>query len=199
MLVIVDIAANLHSIIDPMRLEISMGLAPFEARELAEQATRMVEGFCGRILVRETVTEKVTSQGTEIIRLSRYPVIEIESFKYNDQELTDYNLDPDRGWLIRTSGVWSPSVRTEGYYAPFEVPSRNPNYTIKYSAGYTQYTCPGDLRSAVMDIAQGIYQQSQTGASPYSSESIGDWSYTRGSQGLMTAIKDRIGPYRRLA
>jgi len=194
-MITITTATTTHSLIDPVEVELSLSLEQFAARRLAIQATQMIERYCGRILVSETVTERLPGAGTETLMLSRYPVTEVTSvLDAGGSEITDYLLVAERGWLVRESGSWRQPLRDVGIFSASSGLSYAPNYTVEYTGGYTWATCPEDLRQAVLDIA-GLINSGAT-SRPYASESIGDWSYTRGGGGIFTGVSDTLNNYR---
>lgn len=180
-----------------------LGVTESTAIMLASQASAMIENFCGRTFAIDRVKEKLPGNGTTILRLSRFPVVEI----FDDNAGGEYDTDRENGWLHSSGWTWKDSFGSFNTgISRFPVAMANPpgNYEIEYSAGYClpddenchedAETLPGDIQAAAMMLCKTLYMAKDRDTS-LSSESIGDWSWSAGEGGVMHQVIQLLDKY----
>jgi len=193
-------------LVNPVRVELALCVDESAARRLVDIATSIIERHCSRTFALETVTEKIAGRGTNVLRLQRFPVVEITEFQ-NFVEDSDYYLDAEKGWLIKASGTWSEIPNVFNLIQPVCVPAAYPasNYTITYKAGYSQDNMPMDLQDACTALCKSLSNYDIDRL--LGSQTIGDWSYTLSAGafgvakglGSFAAILQGLNHYRVLA
>ena len=157
-----------------------------------------------------TKTEKYDGEGTEILQLIETPITSITSVASIADDgssttlaSTDYRCNLKNGQLFRIgattgrfagswSGGFSPEADACNSWAtsPCWVPGFQ-NYTVVYVGGYS--TIPSDLQLACYRLIDLAFKGR---GNPYQSESIGDYSYTLGSQAEQDeTFRTLIGPF----
>ena len=165
-----------------------------EAALLADQVSAMAVTYTDREFAVEVVEEYVQGGGTPRLMLSRWPVVEVLEVESTDGAIIpNYMVDKKRGMLVSTEGPFK-----DGSMLGRDITTHRragglgaPNYRVKYRAGYA-LPCmeapetegapplPMDLQQALVSAAVTLWQWRGRDSSLVS-ESIGDWSWTRGA------------------
>ena len=137
---------------------------------LITAASVAVEKYCGREFTQSSVTEYHNGKGLPRLWLRKLPVVSISSLTVNGSALasTDYTYDGDTGELVRGDGQ-----ADQRFQCRF--PHGTKNIAIVYTGGYSPI--PEAVKAATIMTVQHIVDGLKaTGL--FSSESIGDYSYT---------------------
>lgn len=162
------------------------------------QASGLFDRFLDRVLAEEDVTDHFRQPRGEVLRLSRYPVVEVLEVIEAGTELTpdDYELDEFTGQLWRLSdgdriwwsdaGVITVSY-TGGYGLPDDLPADIQRAAIEQSkATYMAGGRDPTLRSfSVPDVYQATY-------------SVGGGDSV-GKSGLLAQVEGALMPHKRLS
>jgi len=134
------------------------GLSDTAADKFLDRAGAMIEGYCGRVLVSETVRQTERGVSTGALILDRWPVSSITSVIEDGTTLSASDYERDGSFLFRLVS----DARTN-WVADKVV--------INYVAGYS--TVPADLEQASQTLAVSL--ASSVGRDPtIRSESIPD-------------------------
>jgi hypothetical protein len=156
-----------------------------------EAATDAIEAYCKRSLSRSSHTLVQDGTGGAVIRLPDYPVHSIDHVRVDGNAVTDYELVPETGELIRTTG-WPAGTR---------------NIAVSYTAGYVTpdqaaagqpATLPRQLELACILYGRMIFE----GKLGLFRERLGDWSVEYAiprveTKWLPPAVAAFISPYAR--
>ena len=137
---------------------------------LISAASQAVEKHCGREFTSSSVTEYHNGDGLSRIWLRRFPVTAFSSLTVNGSAIasTDYTYNADTGELVRGDGQYDHRFASR-------FPHGTKNVVAVYTGGYA--TIPEAIKQAVIITVQHLVGAIQaTGL--FSSESIGDYSYT---------------------
>lgn len=127
-----------------------------------------IETYCNRKFDEEEYEEIYDGPGTNALCLKHLPVTEIDSIIVYDTEVTErtevdgdgyYYKDLSTG-IIFNNNLWD---RGRGII------------TVTYTAGYTNYTMPADLKFAALELAT-FFRNTQKKAGIIS-ENLGSYSY----------------------
>ena len=102
--------------------------------------------------------------------------------KVHTEELTDYQVDDLRGWLLRPAAedFWSSGFQ---------------NYRVQYTAGYA--TVPEDVQEACAELVATWFQQRGRDLSLHAESTAGTYSYAAaGGDDLPGRIRALLRPYR---
>lgn len=175
---------------------------------LVAQADRAIKTWTRRSLESTSSVEYPRGYGTKTLRLREQPVtsvteVRIDVTRVFTSSLTLLTADVDykliNGMLYRLNGVW-PAARENriGLLADALIPSDGV-IKVSYIGGYA--TLPDDLVLAADMLVAHLYKMRQDGEAMIS-ESLEDFSYTRGSgdgdPDPLRHIKRLVAPYRRL-
>lgn len=163
---------------------------PTTADRLSEMASAVVERYCRRGFSLVEDDEIVVSVTDGVLRLPAPPVVEVTSIVDPDGS----TVDPDTYTVTLASGLvtldwttvdWCPPFHTRGWACG--------DYEITYTHGYDPV--PDDV---VFVVASMVARQI-TNPQGYSSETLGDYSFTGASGGLTISADDKalLGPYKR--
>ncbi len=183
-------------IVKAERLELELGIDHCTAELLADRTTAIIEKYCGCTFALETVLERIPGHGTVNLRLSRKPIVEIIEFS-DFVENTDYYIDHEKGWLVKISGFWQEAMSSIRVIdlIPVARATNNPNYEITYKAGYAPNDMPADLQAVCIELCRSLGDPVNRS---YSSQSIGDWSYSLG-ESITSGIKEQLNQYKVIA
>lgn len=205
-IVTVTVAAASRRLVDLSYARLMLGLdASADTRLLAliDSASRSVENYCNRKLIRETVSEQWRlRQAMPSLQLTRYPVASIVSVTEDtDPALTSdyYEADEETGQLFRLDG----SDNRLSWCAR--------KITVAYSGGYvpeddTGSDVPEDLRDGTLAIVKSGWFAKQR--DPYERSvdipglatiSYGFGSAMRTDSGFPPEAEALLAPYRRWA
>jgi hypothetical protein len=156
------------------------------------RATSLVEAYVGYPLRRQVYSESVAGYGGIELRVSRAPVLSIESVLYSTEivDPTSYAIgDAEAGLVYREQG-WPWTAGIEYDLTPRVVPkSELKSFTVTYEAGFcvngstadgwltTGEPVPADIESALVTAATFLYKSAGRDPS-VSSKRIGDLSIT---------------------
>ena len=134
-------------------------------------ASAAIATYCGRVFIRETVTELFRGRGPSFaffgsgqylgyladgasfphpgdpVSLRRFPLASVTSVIEDDVLLTaevDYEVDAERGFLVR---LWNDSERPWDFR----------KLVVQYTGGYAADAVPADLRSAALRLITARY------------------------------------------
>lgn len=162
---------------------------PQELQELLEAATKVVQNYTSRDLVRTAYTDQFHhGNGTRSIELCQYPLITLTAVKVVDGNETEESFT---GSIFRTeleSGiiVFKPS-ETGVFLNGFE------NLKITYTAGYTEI--PDDLQHVTILMAIRLLDM-QTFGTDMKRRKLGDYEEERFKGELISdPIRQLLAPY----
>lgn len=150
-----------------------------EQAALITDASQAIEDYCRRSFGSGVVTEVRSGTNSSRLWLKNKPVSAILSVTINGTAHTnadgmDWQFVPATGELVRGVGHCDPR------FGPW-FPAGTNNIEIVYLYGYADV--PGPVkRACLLTVRQLATLATQSGV--YDSESIGDYSYTRGAGGL---------------
>ncbi len=164
-----------------------------EQAALISDASRAIEDYCRRSFGQATVTESYSGGNRGRIWLRNRPVVSVASVTIGGAEYTnadggDWIVVAETGELVRGSGDCDPQ------FAPW-FPAGTSNITVEYTHGYS--TVPGPVKRACILAIRQLADLAKSGTA-YVSESIGDYSYNRGSMApdaIPNAALRLLGPY----
>lgn len=160
---------------------------------LIGQASRAIESWCGRCLVREGVREVVhLTEPAGVLLLSRFPVAAITSVTSEAGSLapTLYEIDPDTGMLYRLTSYGARSVWLTG------------RIFVDYAAGFIPpgaegRTLPADIERAAILAVRSAWHTRGRDQTVRSEDVEGVGSFTYGLPAtLPTDVTDLLAPYR---
>ena len=196
MLIVTDPATDAaRRLVSVELIESTLGVSELTAESLADAATALIERYCDRVFAEQGYEERLPGNGTAVLRLSAFPVISVASVKVNGEDEEEYTLDAVRGWLYTKEGVWRDSFTMARIIelTPVFRANPTPNIVVEYRAGYAEI--PVDLQRAALMLAQTIHKQQHVNGA-LSSESIGDWSYSVDTRGVMASVEPFLASYR---
>jgi len=182
---------------------------------LIAQASALIRRLCGRDLANgfelTSRTEDISGSGLNTLRVREWPITTIASISYVDAngtateiDSTAYRIVPNGYGLIglleavnaryATRFDYSYSVTNFGWVPNWR--KSIGNVRVVYTGGFSPI--PLDLQSACMQ-AVGAMQASAGTRGSFQSESLGAYSYTRGTiekGGVMATIAALIAPWR---
>lgn len=200
---VIDAAALSRALVDTTTIFDEMGVASPTAEQTAKmeaavlQISGLFDRFLDRVLAEEDVTDYFREPRGEVLRLSRYPVVEVLEVVEDGTTLTpdDYELDEATGQLWRLSDGdriwWSDAAAI----------------TVQYTGGYAlPGDLPADIQRAAIDQAKASYMGA--GRDPnlrsFSVPDVYQASYSvgggdsMGKSGLLAQVEGALAPYRRL-
>ncbi len=200
---VVDNEAATRALVDTTTIFDEMGVASPTAEQTAKmeaavlQISGLFDRFLDRVLAEEDVTDYFREPRGEVLRLSRYPVVEVLEVVEDGTALTpdDYELDEATGQLWRVSDGdrcwWTDSGTitvsyTGGYGLPDDLPADIQRAAIDQSkAAYMGGGRDPTLRSfQVPDVYQATY-------------SVGGGD-SMGRSGLLAQVEGTLAPHRRV-
>jgi hypothetical protein len=121
------------------------------------RASNAIALECGRSFWAERVTETLKGSRSTLLRLSRYPIVDLEQILEDSLPITDYVVeDPDLGavyrqvgWKQTSLGGWDSVAYTSGYILPGESAYR---YIATYTGGYL----PPDVPQSYLATTQTV-------------------------------------------
>jgi hypothetical protein len=177
-----------------------------ELQDLIDAASAYIERYCDRKFTAGSTTEKIDGNDLDYIFVKNSYITALTSLTITESDGTetsvapgnlgfDANRDNCRIWFDEDNGSafwWFP----KGYQ----------NITVTYSYGYS--TIPEDLQEACVQMVVNMYSMNSSASDPnLISESLGEYSYTKGStltdptkkEGLLTPqIRQILDSYCRL-
>lgn len=201
---VVDAAALSRALVDATDVFDEMGVTSPTDEQTAKmeaailQASGLFDRFLDRVLAEEDVTDHFRQPRGEVLRLSRYPVVEILEVIEDGSTLVpddDYELDEATGQLWRLSDgdrIWwsdAGAITVQyvgGYSLPDDLPADLQRAAIEQSkASYMAGSRDPTLRSfSVPDVYQATY-------------SVGGGD-SMGRSGLLAQVEGALAPYRRM-
>lgn len=144
-----------------------------------EQATRLIQTYCGRELFDAERDEELDGGGTDRLVLTEHPVTELVSVEEDGREIpaTELVLYANEGLLVRDGAVFSKGSR---------------NVLVTYRAGYA--AVPEDLELACLKTAASLYARAKAGADGVLRQSFGAYSAEYGP-GLPREVESLIAAY----
>jgi hypothetical protein len=201
---VVDLVAQRRALVDADTVFAEIGVTAPTAAETTQmetviaQASGLVDRFLDRVLAEEDVTDHFRQPRGEVLRLSRYPVVEILGVTEAGTALTDddWELDEVTGQLWRISAGdriwWSDAGAIQvsyigGYGLPDDLPADIQRASIdQVKAQYLGGGRDPNLRSVqVPDVFQASY-------------SVGGGD-SFGKSGLLVQVERALAPHRRIA
>ena len=147
-----------------------------ERAALISDASAAIEDYCRRSFDAGTATEVRSGNNQPRLWLRNTPVVSVASVTVNGAEYTnadgsDWTVVAATGELVRGSGLADPR------FGPW-FPRGTSNITVVYDHGYA--SVPGPVRRACILAVRSLAELAKA-SGVYDSESLGDYSYTRGS------------------
>lgn len=159
-------------------------------------ASRMVESYCNRKFLSQTVSERYVILNSQRVYLKLTPVTNVSRVAmyqqsdpiladscgyvsgYNSTEtnMTESKVDINLEYLLENrSGVMTLVNMQLPYYSP-----RGPQYSyvVDYTGGFD--VCPDQVKLAIAQLVNGMYAAAKYD-NALQSEKIGDYSYSRAS------------------
>lgn len=182
-------------------------------------ATRRAERYIGvgpgHLLV-QTYSENLPAFGGQTLMLSRHPLLAVSRILLNSTSTSDATVYSSTDFRIDKDGfLWTDKGFPWTAQMPYRLgPNIPPNdelqpWYVEYTAGYvgisgttatcgtcstsTGYTVPEDITQAVILMARELYE----GTMGIASQKIGDLAISYESEGLSSAAKCLLDPYRR--
>ncbi len=167
-----------------------------------DQASAMIERFCGRWFGKATYRETLAGYGTSRLLLSCTPIVQVIMIECDGALVTDYLVeDADAGILYRDGG-WAWSPKTGGYIERHPVAgAERLNYVITYEAGYilpenAGSNLPADIQRACIDLVKVRYAERSRDPS-ITSERLGDWQASYSTDSITPQVVQILAPWRR--
>ena len=186
--------------------EVTSVWAPFaslsagEQQSLIDVSSQKILNFCRRGFIQENVTELHDGKNSAVLWLKRRPVISINQITVNGDVIDntsglEWTLNKNSGKLVRGNAQTSTPGFGDARFMRWW-PVGTQNILVQYWAGYADV--PDPIKRAVAFYCQYLRAQlSATGV--FSSESIGDYSYTlntlQSKFGIPTSVIDLIMDY----
>lgn len=149
--------------------------------EMIKQASDLIETYTGRVFAEEEVVESLPGKGTPDILLSRTPIINVTSVKFDTTETPGWViLDKDAGIIQRRDG-WLNTNLSWATISPHESSYYENRWHFTYTGGYklpsagAQRNLPYDLERACIEISKTYHEQAQMDGT-LESYKIGDTS-----------------------
>lgn len=156
---------------------------------LINAASKRVDHVCRRPLgfSQQMVTETINGRNNAALWLKTRPIISVNSVTINGSALDNsYNtawcVDPATGKLVRGDG------QDDTRFVPW-FPAGEQNIVVQYWAGYQ--TIPDEVVVATAQYVKYLYEQGKV-SGIYSSESIGDYSYSLRETVLASTVPPHI-------
>jgi len=174
-------------------------------------ASRMVESYCNRKFLSQTVSERYVILKNQRVYLKLTPVTNVSRVVmyqqsdpiladscgyvsgYNSTEtnMTEFKVDINlEYWLEKQSGVMTFTNMYLPYYGN-QSPLRGPQYSyvVDYTGGFD--VCPDMVKFAISQLAGNMYTSTKYDNS-LQSEKIGDYSYSRANFDPFLSTKSPI-------
>ncbi|WP_301171036.1 phage head-tail connector protein [Brevibacillus nitrificans] len=151
-------------------------------------ASSAIETYCRRSFrLQEYKDRKHDGIKGKYLLLEGYPILQVSKVQVDDVDVTDYQVDPERGMLFRQDG-WQAEERkitvsyTGGYVLPSDATAENPQ------------TLPESLELACILFCQTLMRTPGV-----TSERVGDLAVTYGNEGegLPTAVRSLVDLFKR--
>jgi hypothetical protein len=155
-----------------------------------------VETYCGRVFAQDSLAETHDGKNLPRLWLRRPPIDSVTSVTINGEALDNTNSDA-WGFNAETGELWRGQGRDDLRYAT-TFPAGRQNVVVEYTGGYA--AVPGDVVEATLLAIKALYDR-RAASGTYSSEKIGDYSYTlntaAGAGGLLPAgARELLDPFR---
>jgi len=151
------------------RVNLQLGLTDAAEISLLDdfiaEASQMIEDYCGRSFERETLTEKIAGNNTNMLFLSKFPIVEILSITHDGSAvtLTDVEIsDAETGELYSPFGFIE-TARYGNTASRPQIPSSERRlYSIEYTAGYilpgeAGRNLPFSLERACVEMVKSMF------------------------------------------
>ena len=200
---VVDAVAQTRALVDTDTMFAEIGVTSPTDEQTAKmetailQTSGLVDRFLDRVLAEEDVTDHFRQPRGEVLRLSRYPVVEILEVVESGTALTtdDWELDEVTGQLWRLSS---------GEYCWW---SDSGTITVSYVGGYgLPDDLPADIQRAAIDQAKANYMSGGRDPTVRSFQvpdvyqatySVGGGDSV-GKSGLLAQVEGALTPHRRV-
>lgn len=153
-------------------IAVPTGDALTDLEQQIAQASDAIARYCDRNFLKATVTEKVRGYGSQVLRLSRYPLVSITSVTLDGTavdssawDTTPQEDDAARGELRHLTGCWEWTADFDRDSAAPEQRARTerPLYTVVYVGGYvlpggSPRTLPYDIERACIQTVVALYR-----------------------------------------
>lgn len=131
------------------------------------EATAMIERYCGRKFKQETITTKFAGNGERYIFLDRLPVNSITSITHDGQTVpsSDYEIsNAETGEIFNRYGWIETVAKSSTVSRPDVTFSEEKLYSISYSGGYilpgnASRSLPYDLERACVELVKSMFSQ----------------------------------------
>ncbi|ASS64673.2 phage head-tail connector protein [Paenibacillus sp. RUD330] len=156
---------------------------------MVEAASQSIEAYCRRSFRLQEYTERRSGSSQAYLELKNYPIMDVSSVKVGGTLVTDAEILPEKGMLLRPGGVWASGIE---------------NVEVTYQAGYVlpadadhedSVTLPRPLEVACIMYAMDLFK----GSTAFESERIADYSVkyqvAKESGSLPPHIQALISPY----
>lgn len=153
MSVTVMTAATVSNLTTLARVQAELGITPGDTDVevvllgMISRASSAIATECGRVFACETVYETLKGTNSQILPLTRRPVVAVTSVLEDSEAITDYSIeDADAGALYRAAGWrmgygtagyggWDTAAYASGYILPGGASTQR--YIVTYRAGFT--------------------------------------------------------------
>lgn len=141
------------------------------------QATDMIERYCGRRFLQATYTDEIYSPtGGHYIKVRNYPITTLSTVDYSNGDFHNPNftgLDPSLFALLSNGGFDSGLI----YFSGHLFPNVN-NWRVTYIGGYPLADIPWDLKEALNTLVAYFFGSSKM-TPGLKSETLGRYGYVR--------------------
>lgn len=183
--------------LDTLKVELGISISDMEDDEVLEKmitrASELIAVECGRVFGAERVAETLRGAKSRLLRLSRAPIIEVESLLEDSVPITDWVLEDaelgalyrDAGWGYSYLGGWDSSAWASGYILPGTSAYR---YIATYTGGYLLPSqtagdpvappLPGPIEQAALETVKSWYNSREGGSDDLSAVRVGNLSIT---------------------
>jgi len=157
---------------------------------LLEVASLQLESICNRKFAASDYHEKQTGDGGCETFVSNPPILRLDSVEYLGTSGTKYINSGIEFCTVTDIGQlrFKQSQSSEAEFYSFTKDDLS-NVTINYRGGYE--TLPYDLKLLISWWAYGLYQESAS-TTDLKSESLQEYSYTKGTGSVETGLPQRI-------
>lgn len=170
-------------------------------------ASRMVESYCNRKFLSQTVSERYVILNSQRVYLKLTPVTNVSRVAmyqqsdpiladscgyvsgYNSTEtnMTESKVDINLEYLLENrSGVMTLINMKLPYYSPRD---SQYSYVVDYTGGFD--VCPDQVKLAIAQLVNGMYAAAKYD-NALQSEKIGDYSYSRASFNPFLSSKNPV-------
>jgi hypothetical protein len=188
-----------------VKAELGIAEADTEDDEILEgmitRASSAIALECGRVFGAERVAETLQGARSSLLRLTRYPIVELEEILDESVAMIDFILEDaelgavwrQQGWGYGSYLGWDSVAYTSGYILPGSATYR---YIATYTGGYllpdvdpsyldtteTIPPLPGALQEATLETVKGWFNEREGGQSSVGSVRLGNLAISYGAQ-----------------